>query len=72
MYSNLKNTVKNLVDRKKIDWSSFRADKVRDIERELDNGKISIEDAIGKLKDEFGSDLGRYDYQEIKTALERR
>ncbi|MEK7598459.1 MAG: hypothetical protein AAB487_01865 [Patescibacteria group bacterium] len=72
MYSNLKNTVKNLVDRKKIDWSSFRADKVRDIERELDNGKISIEDAIGKLKDEFGSDLGRYDYQEIKKALERR
>jgi len=72
MNSNLKNTVKNIADRKKIDWSSFRADKVREIERDLDNGKISIDDTIGRLRAEFGSDLGKYDYQEIKTALERR
>ena len=72
MHSRLKETIRNLSVKKGIKMTSFQENRVRDIERKLDNSEISIEDATGMLESEFGYHFDKPDYQEIKRKLEGR
>lgn len=72
MNSHLKDIVAGPLSERKIELTSFQADRIRDLERKLDGGKISIEDVIVALHKEFSYHLEDSDYRGIKKQLERR
>jgi hypothetical protein len=71
MFSNLKNTVKNIALSKKLDWTETREKNVWNIENDFNRGRITVDGAIGALENEFRPGLSQSDYQEIKRRLER-
>jgi len=71
MYSNLKNIVKNLAAKKKLDWSQTREKKVWQIEHDFNEKKASVDDAMKALEGEFSYNLDKYDYKDIRKHLER-
>lgn len=70
MNSNLKNIVKDLVLKKKLDWSGTRERKVWNMENDFNNKRTSVDDVLSALEGEFSYNLDKYDYREIKKQLE--
>lgn len=72
MNSNLLAMVKNIATSKKLVWTSTRDGDVRNIERDLNKGRKTINDTMVALENKFGAELDKYNYQEIKKTLERK
>lgn len=70
MNSNLKNIVKGLAMKKKLEWSNTRESKVWNIENDFNNKRTSVDDALRALEGEFSYNLDKYDYKEIRKQLE--
>lgn len=70
MNSNLKNIVKGLATKKKLEWSNTRESKVWNIENDFNNKRTSVDDALRALEGEFSYNLDKYDYKEIRKQLE--
>ena len=72
MYSNLKSLVIDLAKSKGVEITETREYRIRDIERSLDNDRITPEQAMDKLKMEFRYELSSDDYSKIKKSVERK
>jgi|GEM_PF-1169170 len=70
MNSNLREVVKSLAMKKKLEWSSTRDSKVWNIENDFNNKRNSVDDAMRSLEGEFSYHLDKYDYQEIRKKME--
>ena len=57
---------------KGVEITETREYRIRDIERSLDNDKITPEQAMDKLKMEFRYELSSDDYSKIKKSVERK
>lgn len=72
MYSNFESLAENLCRKRKVDVTSFQASNLRSIERDLDSGKISAEEAVSALEEKFSYRLDKYDYKDLEKELERK
>ena len=61
--------VRNLADKKKLEWSDTREKKMWYIEHAFDEKRASVEDTMKDLKSEFSYHLNDH-YKEIKRHLE--
>jgi len=67
MVSHLLQIVLKMADDNKLEVTSFRRDRIRSIERQLDGGKITPDEAVAQVASEFGYQFGR----DAKDALRR-
>jgi hypothetical protein len=69
MISNFRSIVEGVVNSKKIEMTSFRKDRIRDIEKKLDGGEINHAESMRKLRDEFSYHLDNSDYRKIEKEV---
>ncbi len=65
----LSDAIKRVSDQKKINWSSFRGERIRDIERRYERKEINLDAALEEVKNEFGYLLDRHDFEQIKKIM---
>lgn len=64
--------VREILGRKNIKLSSFGLNKISQIERELENGRIgNLEEAIGRLNemDDIRLNFERKDYEDLRKRM---
>jgi len=72
MYSNLKSIVLSLAESKGIEVTETRQNRIRDVERDLDSGKITPEQTIEKLRAEFRYEFSSENYSSIRKSIVRK
>ncbi len=69
MISSLYNRVETALNENKQEADDFLKRKIREIETDLDSGRIDAETAISKLRDLLSYKLKEYNYKEIKNSI---
>ena len=72
MNSGLKDIVISVAKARGISLPGGQVDRIRNIERQLDEGDTSLKDAVDMVRKEFGYHLERDDYLEIMKKIKQR
>ncbi len=69
MVSHLKSIVENIANQRRVPLTSFQENRIREIERDLDNKKIDYVEAISKIHSEFSYHFKNDDYRDIEKRI---
>jgi len=58
-----------MAEENKWEVTSFRRDRIRNIERQLDGGKITPDEAVAQVASEFGYQFGREAQYALRKSL---
>lgn len=65
----LRTTVEGMAEKYEIKLNGFQEERIKAAQRELDDGRIDVDQAMAKIEMEFGEKFKSDDYKKIRSAI---